>query len=166
MSQRGGATIHVPVKFEFDGLSIKRVLAAYRQKMKDRTGNSDNTGITVTECDRNNNSIVYRVSRAMPRWFTVFGGRPSVDYDEVLTIDPATNRMITSSDQKIPVLGSRIQTKITFMEDDEGTTVVFGTIKASDVPRAIALVATGTIKKYVENTFKFEREAELERITA
>ncbi len=99
----------------------------------------------------------YRVIRAMPAWYRLLGGEAQTQYDETFTIE--NGKMVTSAKQNLPFGGSA-ETKIVFVGDGKGETLVFGTVSASNLPTTAQTVVKRVFRGFVKKTFKEERAAE------
>ena len=147
-------SIRVPVKHKFDA-PLEAVVKAYRGKMNSRIEATKGVRVVVVRSD--STGCQYKVIRPMPVWFRALGGADSTEYVETLTIED--DRVITSAYQKLPFGGSA-QTRITFMQDGDSLTRVFGTVTASDLPPVAVNVAKRVFKSFVQSTFQKERESE------
>lgn len=147
-------SIRVPVKHVFSA-PLDAVIEAYRGKMNSRIEATKGVRVVVVRSD----PLVceYKVIRPMPVWFRALGGAESTEYVETLRIEDG--RMITSAYQNLP-FGGKAKTRITFMQDGEELTRVFGTVTASDLPPVASNVAKRVFKSFVESTFQKERESE------
>tara|TARA_Y100001970_G_C13639890_1_gene558331 strand:+ start:98 stop:559 length:462 start_codon:yes stop_codon:yes gene_type:complete len=147
-------SIRVPVKHKFDA-PLDAVIKAYRGKMNSRI--EATKGVRVVIVRSGPTMCEYKVIRPMPVWFRVLGGADSTEYVETLRIEEG--RMVTSAYQNLP-FGGKAQTRITFMQDGDSLTRVFGTVSASDLPPVASNVAKRVFKSFVESTFQKERESE------
>ena len=147
-------SIRVPVKHKFDA-PLDEVIRAYKGKMNSRIEATKGVRVVVVRSDPS--GCEYKVIRPMPVWFRALGGADSTEYVETLTIEDG--RMVTSAHQNLP-FGGKAQTRITFMQDGDALTRVFGTVTAIDLPPVAKSVAKRVFKSFVETTFHNERESE------
>ena len=146
-------TIRVPVKWRFNA-SLDQVVLAYRHKMKTRAETKQRVRVRVQEVDASNSK--YTVTRTMPAWFRLLGGNAHTEYVETSKLEDG--KMITSASQRLP-FGGKAETRIVFVADGSSTVVV-GTVTASELPRKVQKIAERVFKRFVEKTFAEERGVE------
>jgi len=148
-------SIRVPVRYKFQA-PLQQVVYAYRAKMLERS-ESPTTRVRVRVVRAGKNGATYRVTRAMPTWYRLLGGRAQTEYDETISLE--NGQMITSAKQDLP-FGGQAETKIIFVGSGDGETVVFGTVSASNLPKTAQTVAKRMFKGFVQKTFAEERTVE------
>ncbi|MBC83392.1 MAG: hypothetical protein CL454_00865 [Acidimicrobiaceae bacterium] len=148
-------SIRVPVKFRFQA-PLNKVMVAYQQKMIERSS-SPTTRVRVEVVDVQEHSATYKVTRTMPTWYRLLGGRSQTEYVETLTLEDG--KMITSAKQNLP-FGGQAETKIIFVDNGGTETAVFGTVSASNLPKAAQTVVKRMFRGFVQKTFAEERTAE------
>jgi len=148
-------SIRVPVRYKFHA-PLQQVVHAYQTKMLERSA-SPTTRVRVQVVRTGEKGATYRVTRAMPTWYRLLGGRAQTEYEETLSIEDG--KMITSAQQDLP-FGGRAQTKIIFVGSGDGETVVFGTVSASNLPKTAQTVAKRMFRGFVQKTFAEERTVE------
>ena len=153
-------SIRVPVKYRFDA-SLDRVLEAYQQKMLSRS-HERTKGVSVRVRETSPSQSTYAVTRSMPTWYRLLGGKDSTQYVETLKLEDG--KMITSASQNLP-FGGKAETRIVFVPDGTST-VVIGTVTASQLPNRVQRIAQRVFKSYVEKTFAEERKFESKLILA
>jgi len=118
---------------------------------------SPTTQVHVQVVREGKNGATYRVTRAMPTWYRLLGGRAQTEYEETLSLEDG--KMITSAKQDLP-FGGQTETKIIFVSSGDGDTVVFGTVSASNLPTTARAVVKRVFKGFVQKTFEAERTVE------
>ena len=148
-------SIRVPVRYRFNA-PLDKVIAAYQTKMMERSSLTTR-GVRVEVIEAGPSSATYRVIRPMPAWYRLLGGRAQTEYVETLTVEDG--KMITSAQQNLP-FGGKAETKIIFVDNGDQETAVFGTVSASNLPKAAQTVAKKMFRGFVQRTFKEERTVE------
>ena len=149
--------IFLSLQYRFDGIEIKDVLRAYKQKMQERANATNkNQKVTVMKKDkRSADYVVYTVKRQFPAFVVRFFNLNHVVYEEHAKI--RNNTIEISSEQTV----GKIKMKLNMVHNyDPNTksTVTNAFIKAENVPKILKT----TVEKYSAKEFATERDSELE----
>ena len=142
------------------GKPVREVLAAYRSKMQSREQKVVN-GVRVLTSNRPSEfSLRFSLARNTPEWYVKLGGKERVCYDEILTIDPAQERVVTQSDQSLKILNWNVtlQIKVEYSPSSTGTTAR-GRVEIENVP-AVVMALRAIVHKYIKRAFEIERTFE------
>ena len=106
-----------------------------RRELRSRTGSvpakmlsrshERTKGVSVRVRETSPSQSTYAVTRSMPTWYRLLGGKDSTQYVETLKLEDG--KMITSASQNLP-FGGKAETRIVFVPDGTST-VVIGTVR-------------------------------------
>tara|TARA_B110000008_G_C16904480_1_gene538154 strand:+ start:854 stop:1312 length:459 start_codon:yes stop_codon:yes gene_type:complete len=102
---------------------------------------------------------VYQVKRILPKWLSKLTNiDTNLLYTETIDIDKDNRLFTTQSTTVIPKINVIIDSEIKFVEDNE-ITIVFGKIKARNIPKYMYIMKQKIIK-YLQHEFLMDRQME------
>lgn len=130
---------------------VQQVVNAYLKKMRSRT-NGKGAVKVVSEARPGDNTIVFEVQRALPKFVETIFKLKSVGYTETAVLKGESMEVATEQTIK----NVTMKMTMVYADDGNGTTTATGILKAENVPKMIRK----TTEKYIKSQFESERRLE------